>query len=272
MLCEKFDTRLHEVLDQRERAELDTQLREHALTCDDCAERLAAQASLFEGLRAAAPPALGPDFTNRVLTTVKTRQITVAWRKVVWSLLAVAAVLLVAALPAWWWLAAGQSGGSGPIRAGHDGPSLAQDGPAPANERGSAATPNNPIETRDQDTSPQQLLDTAPAPDAPNESAVAIDSSPSADDIAPEGLFREGILPWEIAANFPGVDKQRAEMLQSVWTERVATPLKPVTSSVTGAVNVLRRTLAVDPAIQSDADEQEPQAGIANGVRIKDLA
>lgn len=279
MLCEKFDTRLHEVLDQRERPELDARLRDHALTCDDCAEKLAAQASLFDGLRAAPAPVPRQDFTDRVLASVQTRQKNAAWGKIVWSLVALAAVLLVAVLPVWWLLDTGNNGGSGGSSSGGEAASVAQDRPVSPPETRPAPNPttavgsgtNDAIRPLDHQTRPNTSPNGDPSPGSSGESALAVNSSPSPEHDSREGLFREGIMPWEIAANFPGVDKQRAQMIQSVWTDRVATPLKPVTSSVTGAVNVLRRTLVVDPSLPSDTDDQKPQAGVADGVRIKDL-
>jgi hypothetical protein len=279
MLCEKFDTRLHEVLDQRERPELDARLRDHALTCDDCADKLAAQASLFDGFRAAPAPVPGRDFTDRVLASLQTRQKNAAWGKIVWSLVALAAVLLVAVVPVWWLLDTGQNGGSGGSSPGGEGASVAQDRPVSAPDPRPDPRPttvvgsgtNDAPKSLDQPPRPDTPHDGDPAPGSTGESAVAIDSGPSPENDSREGLFGEGIMPWEIAANFPGVDAQRAEMIQSIWTERVATPLEPVTSSVTGAVNVLRRTLAVGPALQDDTDDQKPQAGVTDGVRIKDL-
>jgi hypothetical protein len=279
MLCEKFESCLHEVLDQRERPELDPRLREHALTCDDCAEKLAAQARLFDGLRTAPAPAPSRNFTDRVLAAAKSRRKATAWGKIVGSLVAIAAVVLVAVVPVWWLLNARLGGGSGGIRPG-DRPSVAQDRLAAAPETREAPDPAIAVgsdiaevpSARDRQPRVDTPRDVDPMPDAPDESAVVVDSTPSTEDESRDGLFGESIMSWEIAANIPGVDKQRAEMLQSVWTERVATPLKPVTSSVTGAVNVLRRTLAVEPALQRDTDDPKPQAGIKNGVRIKDLA
>lgn len=280
MLCEKFDARLHEVLDQRERPELDARLRDHALTCGDCAEKLAAQTMLFDCLRISPVPAPRSDFSDRVLATVKTRRRNAAWGKIVLSLVAIAAVLLVAVVPVWWLFHTGQNGNSGGIRSAHDGPSLAQDRPASDPEPRPAPHPATVVDSRgieapqssDGQPGVRKSPDADPAPTALDESAVAVDSTPSSEEDSPEGLFRENILSWEIAANIPGVDRQRAESLQSVWNERVATPLKPVTSSVTGAVNVLRRTLAVEPALRRDNGDQKPQAGINDSVWIRDLA
>jgi hypothetical protein len=278
MLCEMFDARMHEMLDQRERPELDARLRDHALTCDDCAEKLAAQAALLDGLKAMRAPEPGQDFTHAVLAGVRPRETKPAWGKIVWSLVALAAVLLVAVVPLWWLLGSLQKGARDVPTPGADGPSVAQDRLVPAPEprptprpaavvaSESNANPDPPVE----EPGPSMPLDSEPAESLPDKSAVAIDSSPPPEDNSPGGLF--GIeVPWEIAGNLPGVDERQAQTLQSVLTERVTTPLRPVTSSVTGAVNILRRTLAVGPALQSDNDDQKPQAGVIDGVRIKDL-
>jgi hypothetical protein len=279
MLCEKFDTRLHEVLDQRERPELDARLRDHALACDDCADKLAAQVSLFDGLRADPAPVPGRDFTDRVLASVRSGHKNEAWGRIIRSLVALAAVLLVAVVPVWWLIGRAQRGGSGGVSPGSEGMSVAEKEPASAREPRPAPAPATTVESDSHDASnpldQQPLPDTpndgGPSPDSPSESAVAIDASDPPEDESDEGLFGDGIVPWELAANFPGVDEQRAQMIQSVWTERVATPLKPVTSSVTGAVNVLRRTLAVGPSLRSETDDQKPQAGVTHDSPAKDL-
>jgi hypothetical protein len=210
-----------------------------------------------------------------VLEGVRNRRKNAAWGKFVWSLVAVAAAVVAAAVPAWWLLNTGSNRGDIPDSAAT---SVAQDGPASPETRPTPA-PAAPVRPGTVDAG--QTHDPLPPPDTPpgdpspvlpGESSVVMQRSPSPGNASREGLFREGIIPWEIAANFPGVNEQRAEMIQSVWNERVATPLKPVTSSVTGAVNVLRRTLVVEPALPGSTEEQKPQAGVTDGVRAKELA
>lgn len=67
MQCEKFEARLQDLLDQRERPELDARLLDHAETCDNCRETLALQERLFTGLELFEPPALSEAFAARVV-------------------------------------------------------------------------------------------------------------------------------------------------------------------------------------------------------------
>ena len=67
-------------------------------------------------------------------------------------------------------------------------------------------------------------------------------------------------MPSEL---LPEIDQEQAEAVKEVWVKQVATPLKPVTNSVNGAFNVLRRTLAAGPDWQLESElAEEPQAGL----------
>lgn len=51
MRCDQFDQRLQNLLDRRSRPEWDASLRAHAVKCDDCASKLDLQRRLFATLR-----------------------------------------------------------------------------------------------------------------------------------------------------------------------------------------------------------------------------
>ena len=67
MHCEKFEARLMDLLDARQRPESDAALLTHAESCENCRELLAAQEQLFTGLELWEPPAMSADFTARTV-------------------------------------------------------------------------------------------------------------------------------------------------------------------------------------------------------------
>lgn len=67
MQCEKFEARLQDLLDQRQRPECDAQLLEHADACDNCRETLILQEQMFAGLELWETPTLDDAFAARVV-------------------------------------------------------------------------------------------------------------------------------------------------------------------------------------------------------------
>lgn len=67
MQCERFEARLQDLLDQRQRPECDTQLLEHAEACENCRETLLVQEQLFAGLDLWEAPSLSEAFAARVV-------------------------------------------------------------------------------------------------------------------------------------------------------------------------------------------------------------
>lgn len=133
MHCEKFESRLQEVLDARQRPENDEALLAHADHCESCRELLLAQEQLFAGLELWEAPALSSNFSARVLTAVAEEPIlavavplkSTSRRR--WLGLAIAAALLVAVVPVTRWLT--MPGAVAPIA--NDAPAVPQQ-PAPA--------------------------------------------------------------------------------------------------------------------------------------------
>ncbi len=256
MQCETFEGRLHELLDRRELPESDASLREHALVCSDCAETLAAQDALFAGLAKAEIPTISADFTQRVLANKRPELNHRFFRRFSLGLLVLAAVLLVAVLPTYWWL---HSAGS-PRNDGSD-----QDGPGRL-----VADETNPTLNHDKDSTHQdereprleeESPESTPAP-MKGESETGTMIAGTALPNVLRGLPSVHDLPWEVPTRLPGIDQEQAEAVKDVWVSQVATPLKPVTNSVNGAFNVLKRALAATPDWQLDPDlEGEPQAG-----------
>jgi hypothetical protein len=267
MQCDKFEAHVQDLLDRRESPEKDSTLRQHALVCDRCAETLAAQEALFAGLGNVRVPELSADFTERVLIASKSRRDGGSWRTLALSLCALAAALLIVLLPTWLVLRAVRSGGP-----------VARD--RSATEQPGAMTPSTlqavdrrPLDRPGDSDSPSPVREReVPATDV----AVVDPDQPEAGaqpPVAPErprlSLLEpyRGILPtaedlrWVVPTDLAAVDPERAEALKAVWVDRVAKPLKPVTSSVTGAFDVVRRTLADGPAWRDNrpADEK-PQA------------
>lgn len=257
MQCETFEGRLHELLDERERPESDALLREHALVCSGCAEKLASQEALFAGLAKAEIPALSADFTQRVLANRRPELRHWFSRRFALSLLVLAAVLLVAALPAFWFFAGdGSSGQTGSESGGQNMPVAENQNP----------TLNRDRDLRSQDEPDPDLQDEAPDSVRPEEgesetgTMIATTGFPNVF----RGLPSVHDLPWDVPPELlPEIDQQQAEAVREVWVNQVATPLKPVTNSVNGAFNVLRRTLAAGPDWQLESElEEEPQAGL----------
>lgn len=118
MHCEKFEARLMDLLDARERPESDAALVSHAESCENCRDLLAAQEQLFAGLELWEPPAMSADFSSRVVAatlqnttaeeplvaTLVRRKSATLW----WALSAVvAASLLIVAYPVANWIHGG---------------------------------------------------------------------------------------------------------------------------------------------------------------------
>jgi hypothetical protein len=67
MQCEKFESRLQDLLDQRLRPERDPALVDHAESCEGCREMLALQEQMFSGLAMLEVPTLDAAFSQRVM-------------------------------------------------------------------------------------------------------------------------------------------------------------------------------------------------------------
>ncbi len=259
MQCEKFEDRLHELLDRREPPESDARLQEHAALCANCAEQLAAQESLFAGLKLSQPPELSANFTQRVMATSPPRRSNGAFGKLVVGLLVLAAILLIALLPAAWLI----HFGAGPGGPGGEGPIAGREQPGGSSEL--LPGKQNGLATTDPGV-PRGAL----PPDGEEGTGIAI-ASP---DHRPSDQYDPDNERLPSLEDFAVVDPEQAERLRTVFVDRIATPLRPVTNSVNGAFNVLRRTLAAGgPDWPFDADDDDkPQADNSHPRGLQDLA
>ncbi len=98
MNCEKFESRLHHLLDRRVRPENDPALLAHAGVCFECNRVMSAQQALWDGLDLLEIPEPSAGFEERILAEVgkSRRQRTWGW---VWGIVTAAAVLLVSLVP-----------------------------------------------------------------------------------------------------------------------------------------------------------------------------
>lgn len=94
MRCETFEQRMHALLDNRQRPELDAQLRAHVAVCQPCQEQLETQESLFAGLELLDLPEFGNELADVVVKDVAQGD---RRRYLQWGLIA-AAVLVIAGL------------------------------------------------------------------------------------------------------------------------------------------------------------------------------
>jgi hypothetical protein len=184
MRCNEFESRLNDLLDLRRTPSADPQLLGHAAACSDCREQLAACDLLFLGLNAPSPPALSPGFARAVVAQAypiaRTRSIQPL---ALWGAICAiaAAVLLMVSLMVW--RPAGEqrlarpAGGNagGQFRGG-----LAIGFPRPAPPSPNATTQTqqpviaavpaqpaiSPLPTPAAPSSPDQLAQAAPTPDA----------------------------------------------------------------------------------------------------------
>jgi hypothetical protein len=52
-------------------------------------------------------------------------------------------------------------------------------------------------------------------------------------------------LPLDLPGELAGLDEEQAKVIRSIWDKQVAEPFEPVTSSVTAALDLIRRTMAL---------------------------
>ncbi len=246
MQCDKFEARLHELLDRRSRPERDDVLRAHALSCPECQQVLEAQELLFDGLEFFECPEPSPDFAGRVLSQYQPPQpVTNRIRTAVIAVGAVAAALLLLVIPM-------LRGGGGQFDNGASNSSLVT---------------TNSVNTRDdQPTIKPNAIENIPSPSNPvgliaDESLArtspfvdAQDEIPADDNIL-SSEYRELIAVWTEQLNLIPSDQQMEPV------DQISGGLRPIATSFSVAINLLRRTLPVG----KEQPPQKPQAGILPG-------
>ncbi len=216
MHCVQFETRLNDLLDEREPPGDDRQLIEHARRCDECADLLAghemlladlqslACAGSLDGPRTLRRPAAPVDFSLRVALAVADERRAARRNGWFWLIPALAASLLVAVV-AWRNLGAAFSGAR-----------------PTAETMAHAATPVTPSAVRHPGDIPQAT---------PLTSVIAA-QLPS--------------YPWT------GMRTDQISQGLTDSVEHLADGLKPVTDSMSAALQALRRTLpGAEPAVRS---------------------
>lgn len=210
MKCERFESRLDELLDARVAPEDDAALCEHAGLCPSCRTTLATHVQLMQAVSQLPRPSVSDDLAARVLGEL--RRPVVASREAgrsytPWYALAVAAALLLAAWPL---VALWQSAGRVEV-AQTDAPSAAVDASA--------------------DDAPAMPLDQL-LRDASDKYAVLARESTDVAAAAPQPLERP-VVPT--TSEDPAVQALTAVS----WVQEVSDGLRPITTSTTGALSFL---------------------------------
>lgn len=105
MQCEKFENRMHQLLDHRQRPEHDPQLQAHAQVCGRCRDTLDYQSVLLEGLVLFHPAEVSDDIAGDIVERAfpagaKTEEKAARRRRWFWTAgVAAAATLLLAITP-----------------------------------------------------------------------------------------------------------------------------------------------------------------------------
>lgn len=246
MKCIDFEDRLNELLDDRCPAQDDPLLLAHARQCPSCREMLAAEASLFRGLRLLERRTPTPELGSRILAELATPTVALPpippprfhlpWMSIISS----AAILLVAVSVGAW-------------IAGRARPELATD-PSPAHgqrvsgeglaliEPGRARGPAHADET----ASPRNLVGAAPA------TRVAPEVSPA----ETSEVYRQAME--SLSAHWPQAKWSETTwpQVESIDVEHYAPGIRPIRESFEVAIDGLLRTL---PGMK-DSRPTQPQA------------
>lgn len=225
MQCEKFESRLQDLLDQRERPEYDALLLDHAESCENCRETLMLQEQLFSGLDLWETPRMSDGFAQRVVEQhlSEVNQVQLPERgggsgPIAWKVFAgtVAASLLVGCIVASAWYSAN--------RAALPQPTVVE---TPAPQLPVAPEVKTPVQVVEQPlVSPEP---TSPEHASPDYLAMQFVSS------APE-LFdghATGRMIREVTTSLPEV----------ATVEENIPALRPITSSFSQTIGIVRKTL-----------------------------
>jgi predicted anti-sigma-YlaC factor YlaD len=202
MQCAKFEQRLQQLLDDRQIAERNESLCEHAESCERCASILRAQSRLFSSVSKLPEPALPDDFANRILDRLQVERRRQRRKRMTIAALAAAAMIMISLLPL--------SGDGVPfLRNGDSNGSLALVDPA------SQVSPRNALtaqESRDLRLLMHQLMQQL--------------SDGRLEMLSPVDQFASGIRPLTITFNFaldtlrrtlPGYSARQAVEPQAVF-------------------------------------------------------
>lgn len=250
MQRELFEQRLNELLDLRASPEDDAQLGDDTLLDDEQREVMRAQRLMVDGLVAGEIPSLSDDFAERVVAQVRSERAVETKRSagslrisLVVLTAACAALLLVAAIPLWSWLSS---------------PSDVIDvaGPNPPTASPDVNVPSDAAQRPDSNIADNSNDNVTP-PDNEDSPILVVPYRPATD----EQIARRYREMYRIISELSGQPEGAAEpdllAMRPQWVDEMASGLKPVATSVGGAINVLRRNLP--PSEKSDPAEK-PQA------------
>jgi hypothetical protein len=210
MRCDKFDERVHSLLDNRVPIHSDQSLLEHADACNKCRGILGTYDDLFEGLECGETLELSSDFTRRVVAQVcagQTQTVRPARKARRWFALAavaIAAGLLIALIP------------------------FLRGGPSP-NEQVVEEQSNERTEPR----APESTDGESSHDDAPLLAEGAADGRAAEDP-------GDQPLPW-----FPGSLAASDLPHRFVPVDEIRGGLRPITSSLAVAIDALRSTIPI---------------------------
>lgn len=282
-----FEDRMHQLLDRRLAPEDDEALRAQAAADDQARQVLLAQQALFEGLRASETPEPSDDFAEQVVARVSAPDLSARnprsplaatqsrkrSRGRFWLTIVCAASLLALAIPFWsnWRPQAERNVTNNPSHSQPDA-DVADFKEAPA----VAAKTDVQASVDDDDASPQEdLPQELPRQPSPPESPSLVDvevdgdqreakNAMSGDYEEFEGMYQAFL---ERLPTTGGEDDLLA--LRPQWVDEVAVGLKPVATSLGGAINALRRNL---PPANKAEPRAKPQAGASNSASRHSVA
>ena len=231
MQCEAFETRLNQLLDRRERPEVDDYLLAHAQRCEACRELLAVQELLFDGLELLERPEVSGRFAQRVVTSAASSRRSSARSAPRWLVVAasLAAIAIVAVFAGPRLFSRGDSKVAGPTKPAKSSSGL----------RGASAlvspgrVPGKGEKRFDQKTAP---------------------TAPGASELAHQDYRR-------MLEQFPNrLPEVQRDALESV--EQIPGGLKPIATSFGVAVGLIRNTL---PRGKDESPPPKPQAAYPVG-------
>jgi hypothetical protein len=249
MQCEKFERRLHQVLDQRGRPEDDPQLLFHARACAACRNRLAAQELLWAGLAEQVTPQVSANFAETVVHRALAHRpspLAVSRYPRRLSTLAAAAALLLALIPTAYWASRHRENAD-------TGTGTATIQPANAAAIANLA-PQEP-------SPPRNDVSSLPAP--PQGATVNMEPSLDSARQAREERYAQVLEQWrtqlpELGDRLGLTDADAPTVQGAAAVSQLTNRLRlPLAASIESTLNVLRTAL---PSASAEQNSTKPQA------------
>lgn len=217
MRCDRFEARVYQLLDRRIDPAMDEQLRDHAEVCETCGELFRAQEDLFVGLTLTEPSLETDEFVQRVVDSAQPQTASVGLPTTVWTAVAaLSALVLIAVLP--WLQAKGTQSGRNTSAASQ-----------PYDKPGTTSPPTGATESFG------LVMSTTSVPaDRPDRRH----NLPSEQDMTV--AWTELALRWQAIGSQWSASKNRESQ---DWMRQFTGGLRPLTTSMSSAINVVRSTL-----------------------------